>query len=145
LVWLQCKLFCEIVFVKVLDLDKGKSRSNKDVKNDQETKFTVKVNELFQNIFLSLYTFLICFFWFDLTILAVFIIFVLFCQQVVRLIHLVFRQTGELNSCPRTMAQTVSPRHSPLDQAASPILYILDVFSFSPFIIFSSLFCHVTN
>jgi hypothetical protein len=35
------------------------------------------------------------------------------------------------------MAQTMSPQHSPLDQGASPILYILDVFSFSPFIIFS--------
>jgi hypothetical protein len=59
------------------------------------------------------------FFWCDLPLLAVFIIFVLFCHQVVCLIHLVFRQTRELNSRPRTMAQTVSPRRSPLDQGAS--------------------------
>ncbi len=59
-------------------------------------------------------------FWCDLPLLAVFIIFVLFCHQVVILIHLVFRQTRELNSCPRTMAQTVSPQRSPLDQGASP-------------------------
>jgi hypothetical protein len=49
------------------------------------------------------------FFWFDLSLLAVFIIFILFCHQVVCLIHLVFRQTRELNSRQRTMAQTVSP------------------------------------
>ncbi len=46
--------------------------------------------------------------------------FLLFCHHVVHLIHQVFRQTRELNSRPRTMAQTVSPRCSPLDQGASP-------------------------
>jgi hypothetical protein len=60
------------------------------------------------------------FFWCDLPLLAVFIIFVLFCHQVVHFIHLVFRQTWELNSHPRTVAQTVSPQRSPLDQGASP-------------------------
>ncbi len=44
-----------------------------------------------------------------------------FCHQVVHLIHLVFRWTGELNQRPRTMAQTVSPWRSPLDQGASLI------------------------
>ncbi len=43
-----------------------------------------------------------------------------FCHQVVHLIHLVFRWTRELNPRPRTMAQTVSPWYSPLDQGASP-------------------------
>ncbi len=43
-----------------------------------------------------------------------------FCHQVVHLIHLVFRWTWELNPRPRTMAQTVSPWRSPLDQGASP-------------------------
>ncbi len=56
----------------------------------------------------------------DLPLLAVFIIFDLFCHQVVYFIHLVYRQTRELNSRPRTMAQIVSPRCSPLDQGASP-------------------------
>ncbi len=56
---------------------------------------------------------------FFLYLLAVFIIFVLFCHQVVRFIQLVFRQTQELNSRPRTMAQTVSSRRSPLDHGAS--------------------------
>ncbi len=60
------------------------------------------------------------FFWCDLPLLAVFIIIVLFCHQVVRFIHLVFRRTQELNSRPRTLAQTVSLWHSPLDQGASP-------------------------
>ncbi len=69
--------------------------------------------------------FLKIFFWCDLPLLAVFIIFVLFCHQVVNFIHLVFRQTQELNSCPRTMAQIVSPRHSPLDQGAFPCPQIL--------------------
>jgi hypothetical protein len=64
------------------------------------------------------YTFYI-FFWCDLPLLDVFIIFVLFCHQVVHFIHLVFRRTRELNSRPRTMAQTVSPQRSPLDQGAS--------------------------
>jgi hypothetical protein len=41
---------------------------------------------------------------------------------VVNFIHLVFRQTRELNLRPRTMAQTVSPGRSPLDQGASPFL-----------------------
>ncbi len=44
-----------------------------------------------------------------------------FCHLVVRFIHLVFRQTRELYSSPRTMAQTVSPRRSLLDQGASLI------------------------
>ncbi len=43
-----------------------------------------------------------------------------FCHQVVHLIHLVFRSSWELNPRPRTMAQTVSPWRSPLDQVASP-------------------------
>ncbi len=64
-------------------------------------------------------------FWCDLPLLAVFIFFVLFCYQVVNFIHLVFRQTRELNSRPRTMAQTASPRHSPLDQGASPTKKLL--------------------
>jgi hypothetical protein len=59
------------------------------------------------------------FFCCDLPLLAVFIIFILFCHQVVYFIYLVFRKTWELNSRPRTMAQTVSPRRSPLDQGAS--------------------------
>ncbi len=58
---------------------------------------------------------------------AVFLIFILFCHQVARLIHLVFRQTRELNSRPMTMTQTVSPQCSPLDQGASP----LDLFSYT--------------
>ncbi len=56
--------------------------------------------------------FLKYFFWCDLPLLAVLIIFVLFCHQVVCLIHLVFRWTQELNSRPRTMVQTVSPLRS---------------------------------
>ncbi len=59
-------------------------------------------------------------FWCDLPLLTVFIIFIFFCHHVVCFIHLVFRQTQELNSCPRTMVQTVSPKCSPLDQGASP-------------------------
>ncbi len=58
--------------------------------------------------------------------LAVFIIFVLFLPSS-GLIHLVFRRTRESNSHPRTMAQTVSPRCSPLDQGASwaqPSLFV---------------------
>ncbi len=43
-----------------------------------------------------------------------------FCHQEVHLIHLVFRWTRELNPHSRTMAQTVSPWRSPLDQGASP-------------------------
>ncbi len=39
---------------------------------------------------------------------GVFIIIVLFCHQEVRFIHLVFRRTQEMNSRPRTMAQTES-------------------------------------
>ncbi len=49
------------------------------------------------------------FFWCDLPLLAVFIIFVLFCHQVVHLIHLVFKRIWEMNLHLRTMAQTVSP------------------------------------
>ncbi len=60
-------------------------------------------------------------FWCDLPRLAVFIIFVLFLPSS-GLIHLVFRQTRESNPHPRTMAQTVSPRCSPLDLGASPIV-----------------------
>ncbi len=46
-------------------------------------------------------------------------LFSFFCHQVVLCIHLVFMWTRELNSHPRTMAQTVSPPHLPLDQGAS--------------------------
>ncbi len=67
---------------------------------------------------------------YNLPLLAVFIIFVLFCHQVVHLIHLVFRPTRELNSRPMTMAQTVGPRRSPLDQGASPILQQALLYSF---------------
>ncbi len=42
-----------------------------------------------------------------------------FSATKVHFIHLVFRWTRELNPCPRTMAQTESPLHSPLDQGAS--------------------------
>ncbi len=71
------------------------------------------INFMWLNIFLKI------FFWCDLPLLAVFIIFFLFCHQVVHFIHLVFRRTLELNSRPRTMARTVSPQRSPLDQGAS--------------------------
>ncbi len=54
-----------------------------------------------------------CPFWLSL------LFFILFCHQVVRIFHLVFRQTRKLNSLPRTMAKTVSPQHSQLDQGAS--------------------------
>jgi hypothetical protein len=57
----------------------------------------------------------------------VFIIFVIFCHQVVHLIHLVFRWTQESNSHPRTMAQTVSPQCSPLDQGASINVWLFSV------------------
>ncbi len=68
-----------------------------------------------RKIFLFFSTFLKKYFLVWLALLAVFIIFVLFCHQVVHFIHLVFRQTRALNSCPRTMAQTVSPWHSQLN------------------------------
>ncbi len=55
-----------------------------------------------------------CPFWLSLLFLF------FFCHQVVHLIHLVFGWTRELNTHPRTMAQTVSPWCSPLDQGASP-------------------------
>ncbi len=54
-----------------------------------------------------------CPFWLSL-------LFSFFCHQVVLLIHIVFRWTQELNSLPGTMAQTLSPQRSPLDQGASP-------------------------
>ncbi len=62
-------------------------------------------------------------------LLAVFIIFIIFCHQVVYFIHLVFRQPRELNLCPLTMAQTVSPWRSPLDQGASlrPMMFGLEI------------------
>ncbi len=56
-----------------------------------------------------------------------------FCHQVVHLIHLVFRQTQELNPRPRTMAQTMSSRRSPLDQGASPSFYFKKKFFWRPF------------
>jgi hypothetical protein len=65
-------------------------------------------------------TIFIIFFWYDLSLLAVFIIFILFCHQVVCLMCLVFRQTQESNSHPRTNAQTVSSLRLPLGQGASP-------------------------
>ncbi len=54
-----------------------------------------------------------CPFWLSL-------LFSFFCHQVVLLIHLVLRWTRKLNLRPRTMAQTLRPRRSPLDQGASP-------------------------
>ncbi len=58
-----------------------------------------------------------CLFWLPL-------LFSFFCHQVILIIHLVFRWTRELNSCLRTMAQTVSPKHSSLYQGASPYILI---------------------
>ncbi len=53
-----------------------------------------------------------------------------FCHLVVRFIHLVFRRSWELNSHPRIMAQTVSPRHSLLDQGASFSNFFMMIYYF---------------
>ncbi len=79
---------------------------------DQRWKIVWRANEVKLNLQLIIKHHLF------LPRLAVFIIFVLFCHHY-GLIHLVFRQIQELNSRPRTMAQTVSPQCSPLDQGAS--------------------------
>ncbi len=78
-------------------------------------KYVLQLNVLKKDIFLKHFFFLR-----DLPLLAVFIIFVIFCHQVVFLIHLVFKsnQGIELTSKDH-VAQTVSPRRSPLDQGAS--------------------------
>ncbi len=56
------------------------------------------------------------------------------------LIHLVFRPTRESNSPQRAMAQTVSPRLSPLDQGASLWLDVLNIFSSYPWCSVEQLF-----
>jgi hypothetical protein len=71
-------------------------------------------NSCFFNMFFGV----TCPFWLSL-------LFLFFCHQVVHLIHLVFRWTREWNPRLRTMAQTVSPRCSPLDQGASPKNFLL--------------------
>jgi hypothetical protein len=89
--------------------------------------------------------FKICF-WSDLHLLAVFIIFVLFCHQEVRLIHLVYRRTRELNSRPRTIAQncesstfTTRPGSFPnvfilfISPKPSAHFFVQHLFLFSPF------------
>ncbi len=63
------------------------------------------------NGFLNIFFGVTCPFWMSS-------LFSFFCHQVVLLIHLVFWWTPESNSFLRTMAQTVSPRSSPLDQGA---------------------------
>jgi hypothetical protein len=68
-----------------------------------------------------------CPFWLSL------LLWLFFCHQVVLLIHLVIRWALESNSCPRTMAQTVSPRHSPLDQGASDVKLILLIYTLPKF------------
>ncbi len=68
----------------------------------------------FKELFLNIFFGVTCPFWLSL----LFSFF--FCHQVIHLIHLVFRWTWESNPHPTTMAQTVSPWCSPLDQGASP-------------------------
>ncbi len=60
-----------------------------------------------------------CPFWLSLLFLC------FFYHRVVHDIHLVFRWTQELNPRPRTMAQTVSPWRSPLDQGTSQMILSL--------------------
>ncbi len=79
---------------------------------EQKTLITDFIGLMFMKSFFVVVV-VTCPFWLSL----LFSLFI--CHQVVHLIHLVFRWTRELNPRPRTMAQTVSPWHSPLDQGAS--------------------------
>jgi len=73
----------------------------------------------------------------------VFIIFVVFCHQVVHLFHLVFRWRWDSNPCSRTIAQIVSPQHSPLDKGVSLLIFVYNylLFSFHPNTPINKLLC----